>query len=117
MHSCLENTAAAMPDQVTEVGVLLQPLSITLRGITNDALDPCVDVWRNVTFPLIRRVAGLDDADGLQLKVLHPLKLGPTCNAVCVPTCAQWSAHQQSSPSLFEMSRLWWCVGCTRLHE
>lgn len=43
---------------------------MTLHGITNDAVDPSVDMWRNVTFPLMRRVAGLDDADGLQLKVL-----------------------------------------------
>lgn len=54
-----------------ERGVIVpvQPLSITLHGITNDSVDPSVDIWRNVSFPLIRRVAGLDDADGLQLKV------------------------------------------------
>ena len=31
-----------------------QPLSITLTGITNESTDPGVDIWRTVSFPLIR---------------------------------------------------------------
>ncbi len=45
-----------------------QPLSISLHGITNDAVDPGVDVWQQVTLPLIRQLAGLEK-DGLQMKV------------------------------------------------
>ena len=52
----------------------MQPLAITLRGVTNDALDPSVDVWRSATLPLVRQLAGLES--GLALKVLkrgaHP---------------------------------------------
>lgn len=44
----------------------LQPLSITLRGITNDAADCGADVWRTVTFPLLRQLTGLDE---FELKV------------------------------------------------
>lgn len=44
-----------------------RPLSITLRGVTNDSVDPSVDVFRTVTLPLLRRAAGLDD--GLELRV------------------------------------------------
>lgn len=44
-----------------------KPLSVTLRGITNDSLDPSVDVFRTVTLPLLRRAAGVDD--GLELRV------------------------------------------------
>ena len=47
----------------------LQPLAITLRGVTNDALDPSVDVWRSATLPLVRQLAGLES--GLALKVLR----------------------------------------------
>lgn len=38
-------------------GLCLQPLSVTLSGITNDSTDPSVDIWRTVSFPLIRRAA------------------------------------------------------------
>lgn len=48
----------------------MQPLSITLKGITNDHVDPSVDTWRTVTLPLLRRAAGLDDA-GLELKIIR----------------------------------------------
>jgi len=47
---------------------VLQPLSITLRGITSDAVDPGVDVWQQVTLPVIRQLAGIEK-DGLQIKV------------------------------------------------
>ena len=47
----------------------MQPLSVTLRGITNESNDPNVDVWRTATFPLIRRLLALEDADSLSLKV------------------------------------------------
>lgn len=46
----------------------LQPLSITLRGITNAAADPSVDVWRTVTLPLLRQATGL--SDGFELKII-----------------------------------------------
>ena len=44
-----------------------QPLSITLRGITNDQGDPGIDVFRTVTLPLLKRL-GVDD--GLELRVV-----------------------------------------------
>ncbi|KAF8072773.1 RCL1 [Scenedesmus sp. PABB004] len=47
-----------------------KPLSITLRGVTNDHLDPSVDLWRTVGLPLLRKAAGLDDA-GLELKIVR----------------------------------------------
>mmetsp|Transcript_17590 Transcript_17590/g.30185 ORF Transcript_17590/g.30185 Transcript_17590/m.30185 type:complete len:382 (+) Transcript_17590:112-1257(+) len=43
-------------------------LSITLKGITSDQLDPGVDVLRTVTMPLLKRL-GIDDS-GLELKVV-----------------------------------------------
>lgn len=45
----------------------MQPLSITLRGITNSLEDPSVDVWRAVTLPLLRKTLGADGQ--LQLKI------------------------------------------------
>jgi RNA 3'-terminal phosphate cyclase-like protein len=44
-----------------------QPLSITLKGITNDGVDPGIDTFRTVTLPLVQRLAGLEA--GLELKV------------------------------------------------
>jgi RNA 3'-terminal phosphate cyclase-like protein len=38
-----------------------RPLAATLRGVTNGPLDPSVDAVRNVTLPLVRRLAGLAD--------------------------------------------------------
>lgn len=46
-----------------------KPLSITLRGITNDRIDPGLDVWRTVTLPLLRAATGLED--GFELRVIH----------------------------------------------
>ncbi|KAF5827984.1 phosphate cyclase [Dunaliella salina] len=46
-----------------------KPLSITLKGITNDHLDPSIDVIRTVTLPLLKRL-GVED-DGLELKVFR----------------------------------------------
>ncbi|GAX85703.1 hypothetical protein CEUSTIGMA_g13117.t1 [Chlamydomonas eustigma] len=43
-----------------------KPLSITLRGVTNDLLDPGVDVFRTVTLPLLKQL-GIEE--GLELKV------------------------------------------------
>ena len=60
-----------------DVALCLQPLSITLKGITNDSNDPGVDIWRTATFPLIRRLIGLEDAESLSLKVCQ-------CPACCV---------------------------------
>ncbi|GIL72254.1 hypothetical protein Vretimale_443 [Volvox reticuliferus] len=45
-----------------------KPLSITLRGITNDETDPGVDTFRTVTQPLLRKALGLED--GLELRVV-----------------------------------------------
>jgi RNA 3'-terminal phosphate cyclase-like protein len=46
-----------------------KPLAATLRGITNDATDPGVDVWRTVTLPLLRQLSGVED--GFELKVVR----------------------------------------------
>ena len=45
-----------------------KPLNITLRGVTNDELDPTVDTIRTVTLPLLKRLLG-EDIEGLELKV------------------------------------------------
>ncbi|XP_070564203.1 RNA 3'-terminal phosphate cyclase-like protein [Ptychodera flava] len=45
-----------------------KPIKAILRGITNDKIDPSVDVIRTVTLPLLRRF-GISD-EGLELKVL-----------------------------------------------
>lgn len=47
---------------------LLQPLTITLKGITNAPADPSVDIWRTVTLPLLRLATGL--SDGFELKIV-----------------------------------------------
>ncbi len=49
---------------------VVQPLSISLHGITNDGVDPGVDVWQQVTLPIIRQLADIEK-DGLQMKVGH----------------------------------------------
>ena len=48
-----------------------KPLSITLRGITNDDIDPSVDCWRSVTLLLLREFGiGEDDLQKpIQLRV------------------------------------------------
>lgn len=43
-------------------------LSATLRGVTNDAADASVDVWRTVTLPLLRALSG---EEGLELRVVR----------------------------------------------
>ncbi|KAL6764647.1 RNA 3'-terminal phosphate cyclase domain-containing protein [Haematococcus lacustris] len=45
-----------------------RPLSITMKGVTNDQLDPSVDVMRTVTLPLLKRL-GVEDS-GMELKVV-----------------------------------------------
>lgn len=47
-------------------------LAISLRGVTNDSLDPGVDTFRTVTLPLLRKALGeaLPPGDGLELKVV-----------------------------------------------
>jgi len=45
----------------------VQPLAITLRGITNDGRDPSVDTWRAVTLPLLRQLTGAEG--GFDLKI------------------------------------------------
>ena len=47
----------------------LQALAITLYGVTSSAQDPGTDVWRNVSFPMLRSLAGPEALDGLSLKV------------------------------------------------
>ena len=47
---------------------MLQPLAITLKGITNAPADPSVDVWSTVTLPLLRQATGL--SDGFELKIV-----------------------------------------------
>lgn len=46
-----------------------KPLTMTLRGVTNDGTDCGVDVWRTVTFPLLRMLTGVED--GFELKVVR----------------------------------------------
>lgn len=45
-----------------------KPLTITLKGITNDSTDPGVDTYRTVTLPLLRKALGVED--GLELRVV-----------------------------------------------
>jgi RNA 3'-terminal phosphate cyclase-like protein len=45
-----------------------KPLEATLRGVTNDGVDPGVDAWRAATLPLLRAATG---ADGFELKVVR----------------------------------------------
>lgn len=47
----------------------MQPLSITLQGITNDDTDQGIDTWRTVTLPLIRKLCGIED--GLELQIVR----------------------------------------------
>ncbi|MEW5309007.1 MAG: hypothetical protein WDW38_000921 [Sanguina aurantia] len=47
---------------------LRQPLTITLRGITNDGVDVGVDTFRTVTLPLLKRL-GIEE--GLELRVVR----------------------------------------------
>lgn len=52
---------------------LPQPLSITLKGITNDSVDPSIDTWRTVALPLLRKAGGLDESSAggsLELRVV-----------------------------------------------
>jgi RNA 3'-terminal phosphate cyclase-like protein len=56
-----------------------RPLSITLRGITNEEVDCGVDVWRTVTLPLLRQLSGADD---FELKVRHLLLRPAACRAL-----------------------------------
>lgn len=51
-----------------------KPLSITLRGVTNDSVDPSVDTWRTVALPLLRKAGGLDESaagGSLELRVVR----------------------------------------------
>mmetsp|Transcript_26188 Transcript_26188/g.36162 ORF Transcript_26188/g.36162 Transcript_26188/m.36162 type:complete len:361 (+) Transcript_26188:211-1293(+) len=61
------------------MGYFLEPLlclslfgkkavSITLSGVTNDPVDPCVDTFRTVTLPLLRTV-GVQE--GLELRIVR----------------------------------------------
>lgn len=73
----------------------LQPLSITLRGITNAAADPSVDVWRTVTLPLLRQATGL--SEGFELKIIkrgaEPLVCGPASCHALISTPRNTSTH------------------------
>lgn len=44
-----------------------KPLSIKLKGITNDSKDPSVDTFRSTTFPMLKRFGV--PSEGLELKI------------------------------------------------
>ncbi|PNT19037.1 hypothetical protein POPTR_009G016000v4 [Populus trichocarpa] len=44
-----------------------KPLSIRLKGITNDSKDPCVDTFRSATLPLLKQFGV--PSEGLELKI------------------------------------------------
>ncbi|KAK4855893.1 hypothetical protein QYF36_012037 [Acer negundo] len=44
-----------------------KPLSIRLKGITNDSKDPSVDTFRSTTFPMLKRFGV--PSEGLELKI------------------------------------------------
>ncbi|KAL5747769.1 hypothetical protein ACOSP7_024783 [Xanthoceras sorbifolium] len=44
-----------------------KPLSIRLKGITNDSKDPCVDTFRSTTLPMLKRFGV--PSEGLELKI------------------------------------------------
>lgn len=77
----------------------VQPLSIRLQGITNDEVDPCVDVLRTVTWPLLRKLSG--EEDGWEFKVSRR-GAPPKAGAVSVsPICRSnlcWKAESRGSP-------------------
>ena len=43
------------------------PLNVTLRGVTNNALDPSPDLLKQASLPVLKRFFLVDD--GLELKV------------------------------------------------
>ncbi len=60
-------------------------LFCSCRGITNDNVDCGVDVWRTVTFPLLRQLTGVED--GFELKVcLTAIGAGHCWGSACVKT-------------------------------
>ena len=61
----------------------MQPLSITLKGVTNDQLDPGIDVLRTVTLPLLKRL-GVEE-NGLELKVCVCVVVVVGEAYVCIP--------------------------------
>ncbi|KAL7100838.1 hypothetical protein ACP275_08G019700 [Erythranthe tilingii] len=44
-----------------------KPLSIRLKGITNDSKDPCVDTFRSTTLPMLKQFGV--PSEGLELKI------------------------------------------------
>lgn len=46
-----------------------QPLSIILRGVTNDEVDVGVDIWRTVTLPILAKFCNIED--GLECSIVH----------------------------------------------
>uniref|UniRef100_A0A2P2K6G0 Uncharacterized protein MANES_04G047600 n=3 Tax=Rhizophora mucronata TaxID=61149 RepID=A0A2P2K6G0_RHIMU len=44
-----------------------RPLSIRLKGVTNDSKDPCVDTFRSSTLPMLKRFGV--PSEGLELKI------------------------------------------------
>lgn len=86
-----------------------QPLSITLRGITNDERDPSVDMLRAVTLPLLRQLTGVEDgweckatARGAPPKV-HPHKtrfavLCTVHDRAVVKSCSRYPSSSRCSP-------------------
>lgn len=58
MHAC---TQLALTHAQNKTIQTAQPLSICLRGITNNEDDLSVDVLRTVTWPLLRQLSGVED--------------------------------------------------------
>ncbi|KAJ4704882.1 RNA 3'-terminal phosphate cyclase-like protein [Melia azedarach] len=44
-----------------------KPISVKLKGITNDSKDPCVDTFRSTTLPMLKRFGV--PSEGLELKI------------------------------------------------
>ncbi len=81
-----------------------KPLTITLRGVTNDNTDCGVDVWRTVTFPLLRQLTGVED--GFELKV-GPLFLSAS---PARPSQAEaWDAGACGTPSQSDLHAAMHC--------
>ena len=98
----------------------LQPLSITLRGITNAAADPSVDVWRTVTLPLLRQATGL--SEGFELKIIkrgaEPLVRTAISEGYCLLHCISGHRVTPESAALHNVCTVplligvWACLQC-----
>eukprot|EP00195_Chlamydomonas_chlamydogama_P012345 CAMPEP_0202904714 /NCGR_PEP_ID=MMETSP1392-20130828/30784_1 /ASSEMBLY_ACC=CAM_ASM_000868 /TAXON_ID=225041 /ORGANISM="Chlamydomonas chlamydogama, Strain SAG 11-48b" /LENGTH=247 /DNA_ID=CAMNT_0049592495 /DNA_START=141 /DNA_END=880 /DNA_ORIENTATION=+ len=82
-----------------------KPLSITLRGITNDHVDPSIDIFRTVTLPLVKRCLGSEE--GLELKVVKrgALPLGGGEVVLRVPVMKQLPAINMTDEGMVKRIR------------